>query len=57
MARATSAWLHVPLVLQPAADLGGRLTEQTLAGKELMMCEVTTSFSETLIYGNGLLPH
>lgn len=33
-------WPQVPLVLQPAADLGGRLTEQTL---ELMVCAVTTS--------------
>lgn len=36
-------WPQVPLVFQPTADLGGRLTEQTLAGKELMVCAVTTS--------------
>jgi len=36
-------WPQVPLVLQATADLGGRLTEQTLAGKEPMVCAVTTS--------------
>lgn len=34
-------WPQAPLVLQPAADLGGR--QQTLSGKELMICAVTTS--------------
>lgn len=33
-------WPQAPLVLQPTPDLGGR--QQTLSGKELMVCAVTT---------------
>lgn len=46
---------QVPLALQPTADLGGTLTEQSLAGKELVVR--VPPFPDTLLFGSALLAH